>query len=360
MSKRMKIVLVTPLLDNGGGQRFITELANYWDALNYDVSIILLRSGESFYPISKNIKIYELGYSNVDKQGKFDKLRSTIRTLYKLRKKIKQIQPKFVLSILSSTNILTIATTRNLKTKVYVNDIMSPYRKRTSFEKKCRKLLYKRADGVIALTNIAKEIIYKETKSENIAVIPNPVKEVNILENIKKEKIILNVGRLVHDKGQKYLLEAYAKLNKLDWKVVILGEGDRRDSLKELANKLNINNQVLMPGAVKNVDEWLSKASIFAFPSVSESWGLALTESMVAGLPSVSFDCEVGPREMIVDGENGFLVPVGDVDLFTKRIEQLIDDEDLREKFSVNAKKEAEKYKIEIIGNRILEFCTNS
>ncbi len=356
----MKIVLVTPLLDHGGGQRFITELANYWVTLKHDVTIILLRSGESFYPILDNVKIQELGYAGVVGQNKLNKCIRVIDTLYKLRKKIKQIQPEFVLSILSSTNILTIAATRNLKTNVFVNDVMSPYRNRTSFEKKMRNILYKRADGVIALTNIAKEIIYKETKSKNITVIPNPVKEVKIFKDIKKEKIILNVGRLVYDKGQKYLLKAYTKLNRPDWKVVILGEGNRRKSLEKLSNKLNIKNQILMPGAVKNIDEWLSKASIFAFPSVSESWGLALTESMAAGLPSVSFDCDVGPREMIRDGENGFLVPVADVDLFAKRIGQLIDNKELRIKFSKNAKKEAEKYKIKKIGNRILEFCTNS
>jgi len=356
----MKIVLVTPSLDHGGGQRFITELANYWVTLNHNVTIISLRSGKSFYPILESVKIQELGYDRIVGLNKFNKFINAIDTLIKLRNKIKQVQPKFVLSILSSTNILTIAATRNLKTNVFVNDVMSPYRIRVSFEKKMRKIFYKRANGVIALTNIAKEVIYKETKSKNITVIPNPVKEVRIFKDIKKEKIILNVGRLVFDKGQKYLLKAYAKLNRPDWKVVILGEGDRRKSLEKLIKELNITNQVLMPGAVKNVDEWLSKASIFAFPSVSESWGLALTESMAAGLPSVSFDCDVGPREMIVDGDNGFLVPVADVDLFAKRIEQLINDEKLRNKFSLNAKKEAEKYKIEKIGNRILEFCTNS
>lgn len=353
-------MLVTPLLDHGGGQRFITELANYWVTLKHDVIIVLLRSGESFYPILDNVKIIELGYTGIVGKNKFNKCIIVIDILYKLRTKIKQIQPEFVLSILSSTNILTIAATRNLKANVFVNDVMSPYRNRGSFEKKMRKMLYKRANGVIALTNIAKEIIYNETKNKNIIVIPNPVKEVIFFKDIKKEKIILNMGRLVHDKGQKYLLEAFAKLKKSDWKLVILGEGDRRKSLEKLSNKLNITNQVFIPGAVKNVDEWLSRASIFAFPSISESWGLALTESMAAGLPSVSFDCDVGPREMIRDGENGFLVPVANVDLFAKRIGQLINDEELRSKFSKNAKKEAEKYKIEKIGNRILEFCTNS
>lgn len=355
----MKIVLVTPLLDHGGGQRFITELANYWIRLNHEVSIILLRSGESFYPLSKQVKIYELGYIKVIGESKFKKISNAIKLSYKLRKKIKEINPHFVLSILSSTNVLTIISTLRLNSKIYVNDVMSPYRVKTYFEKKLRNIFYRRADGVIALTEIAKTIISNETKSKNIIVIPNPVKEIEFIENIKKEKIILNVGRLIREKGQKYLIESFANLNAPNWKLVILGEGPLRKDLEKHAKEFNITDHLSMPGAVKNVDEWLQKASIFAFPSVSESWGLALAESMAAGLPSVSFDCDVGPREMIIDQYNGFLVPVGDVELFTQRINELIENEELRTTISKTAQKDAEKYKIEVIGEQILDFCSN-
>lgn len=354
----MKIVLVTPLLDHGGGQRFISELANYWAKLNYEVTIILLRSGKPFYSISNKVIIYELGYLHEVGNNKFIKFVSSITTLYKLRKQIQQIQPNFVLSILSTTNIFTILATRYLKTRVYVNDIMSPFRKRPFIEKRIRKILYKKSNGVIVLTNIAKDMVIEETNSKNVIAIPNPVKKISTHNNIKKEKIILNVGRLHGTKGQKYLLEVCAKLNDPNWKFVILGEGELRNSLEEQANKLKIADRIYMPGATKNIDEWLAKASIFAFTSVSEAWGLALAESMAAGLPSVSFDCDVGPREMIKDGENGFIVPVHDIDLFTDRIITLINDEELRNKFSVNAKKDSNKYKMEIIGNEIFKFCT--
>ena len=356
----MKIVLVTPTLGHGGGERFITELANYWSSINHEVTIVLLRSGASFYPLSDKVNVIELGYGSREGQSKFSKIGSGLNLFFKLRRTIKRLNPVFSLSILSTTNIITIGATLGLKPRIFVNDVMSPYRERGLIERKLRGLLYRKADGVIALTKIAKEIIYKETKSKNIAVIPNPVKDIHLDPNIKKEKIILNVGRLVGEKGQHYLLEAYAKLNHRDWKIVILGEGHRRTLIENLADELKISDRLYMPGATKDIDEWLARASIFAFPSLSESWGLALTESMVAGIPSVSFDCEVGPREMITDGHNGFLVPVKDVDLFAQRIDALINDENLRTKIAQNAKKDAEKYKIEIIGNRILEFCTNS
>ena len=354
----MKIVLVLPLLGHGGGQRFITEIANYWSGLNHNVSIISLRKGESFYKISDEVSVIELGYVEIECKGRIKRLRSRINTFFDLRKEISKIEPDFVLSILSSTNLLTILAAGKLRTRVYVNDVMSPFRKRSFIEKKSRKILYKKADGIIALTKIAKKMIFEETGNKNIVVIPNPVKEILVDNNVKKEKIILNIGRLHPDKGQKYFLKVCAKLNNPEWKFVILGEGSLRKSLEELAIELNISDRIFMPGAVNNIDEWLSKSSIFAFTSVSESWGIALTESMTAGLPAVSFDCDVGPREMIEDGKNGFLVPVENIDIFTSRIAQLINDEELRKKISINAKKDSDKYKIEKIGNEILEFCT--
>lgn len=352
----MKIVLVTPRIDLGGGQRYIIELANYWVKEGYDISIITLRDTDAFYTISKKVTIIKLGYSD---SGKLKKIFYGFKTLLKLRKNIKQIQPDFVLSILSSTNILTLFSTYFLETKVFIEDVMSPFRKRKKIEKYFRKFLYKKASGVIALTSTAKKFIEKETGVKNVKIIPNPISNILIAEKKQKEKIILNVGRLVSEKGQKYFLEVCAKLNDPDWKFIILGDGPLREVLKKQAIKLKIENQVLMPGAVKNIEEWLAKASIFAFPSISESFPIALLEAMSAGLPCVSFDCQTGPKDIINDGVNGVLVPVGDIKLFTLRINELMNDPVLRNRYSAEAKKVKDKYSIEKISNEILEFCTS-
>ncbi|QCX39144.1 glycosyltransferase family 4 protein [Aureibaculum algae] len=351
----MKIVLVTPLLDLGGGQRYITSLANRWSSQGYVVNIIVLRKGKSFYPINSEVVVTEL---NLTGEGGIKKAFSALRTLLKLRKKIQSINPFFVLSILSSTNILTILATRYLKTRVIVEDVMSPLRPRSKVENQCRKFFYKKADGIIALTDIAKGIIQDETGCKNIITIPNPVFDLKINESIKKEKIVLNVGRLNCAKGQKYFIEACKKINRPDWKFVILGDGELRKELEQQINNLDIHNLVTLNGVEKDVGKWLSKSTIFAFPSVSECFPIALLEGMAAGLPCVSFDCLTGPSELIEDGENGFLVPVGDVDQFSKKIVQLMNDENLRNKFSIKAKEIQQKFSIDKISNEILEFCS--
>ncbi len=353
----MNIVLVTPLLDHGGSQRYVSEMANYWASQNNKVTIIVLRNNGIFYTISDKVKIimFDFHYS-----GKLSKLSNGIKTFFKLRKNIKNVQPDFVLSVLSSTNILTLYSTCFLGIKIFVRDVMSPYRNRNKLERISRKVLYKKAAGVITMTSTAKEVIEKETGAMNIKIIPNPVKNIFVDKKIKKEKIILNIGRLVSQKGQKYLLEVCARIKDPEWKFVILGDGPLLDSLKKQIIDLKIEEHIELPGAVKNIDEWLSKSSIFAFTSISEGWGIALSEAMTAGLPCVSFNCKVGPSDMIKDEENGFLVPVGDVELFSSRIKELMNNSLLRDKFSIAARRSSEKFKIENIAKEVLDFCTKN
>ncbi|RPD94364.1 glycosyltransferase family 4 protein [Aureibaculum marinum] len=352
----MRIVLVTPLLDHGGGQKYIANLSNYWVSLGHDVTIIHLRSGKSFFTLSEKIKIIHLNYYGGDT---IKKIFTGFKAGIKLRNAIKKETPDFVLSILSSTNIFTLLFTRFLKVKIFVREAMSPYRKRSKIERILRKILYKKAAGVIVMTQKAKKFVSAEIGINNVSVIPNPVKKHPENVSTQKEKIVIDVGRLTAVKGQLYFLEACAKINRPDWKFVILGDGEYRSKLEEKIKELNIENNVVLAGAVKNVHEWLAKSMIFTSTSLSEAWGNAICEAMATGLPVVSFNCEVSPDEIIDDGEDGFLVPLQDVDELSNKIEMLMDDEELRTKIGRKAKLKMERYNIESISNQVLEFCTN-
>ena len=186
----------------------------------------------------------------------------------------------------------------------------------------------------------------------------NPVKSIQFYTNIYPENIIINVGRLAPDK--KYLLKAFSKLNRNDWKLVILGDGSLRKDLEQLADSLNIKNQIYMTGAVSTVDEWLARASIFAFPSISERFPNALLEAMAAELPCISFDCDAGPRDIITNGKNGFLVKLYDIESFSDKLEQLTDNIDQRKKIGSLAKLYANRFNINNISVKFLDFITNN
>ena len=178
-------------------------------------------------------------------------------------------------------------------------------------------------------------------------------------QDVEKEKIIINVGRLVKEKGQMHLIRAFAKLEASNnWKLVLLGDGYLRKDIEEIIQELKIEDRVFLAGAVKNVDEWLNRASLFVFPSISEGFPNALLEAMAIGLPVISFDCDAGPRDIIENNLNGILVNLGDEEDLYQQINSLINDEGKRKKLGEEALQVKYKYDLKNIANQYLEFCT--
>ena len=353
----MKIFFIRASLIHGGAERVMVELANEFASRNIETHIVVLAVSEDFYWLNPNIKIHRLGFRN---KGVIKKQFSEFNVLLKLRNLLKQERPDSIISFGPKYNIISILASGFLRLKVFVSDRSNPHKKIALHIHLLRQLVYRYATGMIAQTELAKKIQRKQTRNTNIKVIPNPVKSIQPYPNIHRENIILNVGRLVLEKGQKYLLKAFSKINKNDWKLVILGDGPLRKDLEQLADSLNIKNQIYMPGAVSTVDEWLAKASIFAFPSISEGFPNALLEAMAAELPCVSFDCDAGPRDIISDGENGFLIELYDVEGFSDKLEQLTDNVDQRKKIGSSAKLYANRFNIKNISVKFLDFITNN
>lgn len=353
----MKIILVIPTLKQGGAERIMSELANVWSSQEHEVHIVLLAKSEDFYKLHTNVIVHKLAFNYTNR---LNKTYGELQVFFNLRKIIQNEKPDFVLSFMTKYNALTILASAFLSTKVFVSDRSNPKKKLPLLIAMLRKLTYLHADGIIAQTSLAKDVLIKETGNKNIAIIPNPLKEVRTFSEMKREKVILNTGRLVIEKGQKYLLEAFAKVEDTEWKLVILGDGPLRHKLEEQTDLLGLKDRVLMPGTVNDVDKWLAKASIFAFPSISEGFPNALVEAMSAGLPCVSFDCDAGPRDFIKDTDNGYLVPVGDVVTFLERIENLMNNDNLRKKIGQEATKIREEFESTMIANKYLYFCTKA
>lgn len=353
----MKIVLVIPTVSQGGAERVMSELANTWAKKGHDVNLVLLADGEEFYKLSDAVKIYRLAMPL--NENILNRLISLFKMLLKLRNLIKEINPEFVLSFMNKYNAFTLISTIKLNQKIIVSERDSPTEKLHFITDKLRKYTYKFADGVICQTKLSKDFIRKETNNQNVISIPNPLKDIYINQLVKKENIIINVGRLVTKKGQNYLIESFSRLKNIDdWKLVLLGEGPLRNDLEKKIIELKLEDKVILKGKVKDVDQWLNKSSIFAFPSILEGFPNALAEAMAIGLPCVSFDCDTGPSDLIIDNKNGFLTKVYDIDNFTKRLQQLVDDKELRDSFSNEAKKISLNLNKNNISNLYLDFCT--
>lgn len=324
----MNICLFSASLEQGGAERVMSVIANEFVRNGHSVTIFTLVDLPIFFDLNENIKIHCLGFEN---KGPFSRIFNQFKAIFQLRKLLKKQESEVILSFMVKYNIITILATLNTKVKVFVSDRSNPLKELPFVQTFLRKKLYPKATGIIAQTSFAKEIMTKTLgQSHTIKTIHNPIPPF-IKKGLLQEKIIISVGRLVKLKGHEILIKAFSKTKNENWKLIILGQGPEQESLQNLAGDLNLEDKVILPGAVKNVNEWLEKSSIFAFTSFSEGFPNALAEAMVAGLPCVSFDCNAGPRDLIINEKNGFLIPVGDKEELIKCLNKLMGSETLRQ-----------------------------
>lgn len=168
--------------------------------------------------------------------------------------------------------------------------------------------------------------------------IPNIVPQYDIGEATQRLPVIIDVARLdTKQKRQHLLLEAFAKISEQfpQWKVELWGEEQRGETytrkLQGIIQKYHLENQVKLCGNTDDVLSVYHRASIFAFPSAYEGFGLAMAEAMSAGLPVVAYRFCPAVNELVRDGETGLLVDDG-VDALAEGLKRLMEDQELRER----------------------------
>jgi GalNAc-alpha-(1->4)-GalNAc-alpha-(1->3)-diNAcBac-PP-undecaprenol alpha-1,4-N-acetyl-D-galactosaminyltransferase len=361
--RKLIICLTIPSLQAGGMERVMSELAFYFASKSEpEVHLVLYGiSREIFYPIPDNIIIHIPKF-------KFDnrwRLFYTLKTLCFLRKSIRKIKPTSILSFGEYWNNFVLLSALCLRYPVFVSDRSQPDKSLGWFHDNLRHWFYPRAKGLICQTEKAKEIFLAKNRHSNIAVIGNPIKNYSSAEPAEqREKNVLMVGRLITTKHQDKLIEMFAKVSAPEWKLIIVGYDHLKQQnmkrLTQLAKDLGVEHRVFFPGKKDNVEKIYSKSSIFAFTSSSEGFPNAIGEAMSAGLPVVAFDCVAGPSEMIIDGYNGFLIPLFDYKQFEIKLTSLMEDKDLREKLGSNARKSITKFSREKICEAFYEFIVQS
>lgn len=202
----------------------------------------------------------------------------------------------------------------------------------------------KNYDRVVVLTNEDKLLNW--TYNKKVSVIPNPVTFRSVETTGGFSKKIITLGRLVDEKNQISLINAFSKVVKRhpDWTLEIFGEGCLRNSLQKEIETKGLSDNVKLTGSHPDPWELYLDSSIFVLSSKFEGFGLVLIEAMECGVPTVSYDCHFGPKEIITDGVDGFLVPLGDEDILAEKICYLIEHPEERIKMGRAAKAKADNY----------------
>lgn len=326
---------------------------------NEDCHLILYGSTrELFYEVPQGVTLHLPDFEFNYKHRQW----MTLKTIRYIRKTIKNLQPDVVLSFGEFWNNMVLLSMIGVNIPIYISDRSSPRKDLGFLHNNLRRLLYPSAAGIIAQTQKSKELFNKNINHKNIRVIGNPIREIKVSEKREQEKVILSIGRLIRTKHFDRLIDIFYHLNQPEWKLIIIG-GDPNiekisTELQEKVNKLELHDRVILTGQLKNTDDYLMKASIFALTSSSEGFPNVIGEAMWAGLPVVAYDCIAGPSEMIEDGKNGFLIPQFDDDLFAKRLLYLMKNTEKRMQMGQYARESIRKFSSDTICEQFYSFVT--
>jgi glycosyltransferase involved in cell wall biosynthesis len=160
--------------------------------------------------------------------------------------------------------------------------------------------------------------------------------------------VIVACGRLTAQKNHPLLLNSMALvLKQTDARLLILGKGEKKDELEKLTQSLGIEKKVFFLGFKKNHHKYIARSSIFVLSSDWEGFSSVIMEAMACGVSVISTRCPSGPDEIITDGVNGLLVPVGDADAMAGAILRLLKDETLRKKLADAGRSRSEDFRVE-------------
>jgi len=334
------LLIVVPHLGGGGVERVFSYLTMHI-VPNHELIFTLLENRYGYYPI-KNSKIYIIkNYSTLTEFLK------SLLTFYRILLREKPVavmgRRKGLNLALLSFGSKIIIRVENYPGKPMISGLKGwiPFLVKT-------KVLYRRVWKIIAISQKIKECLVKEYRfpKDKIFVIYNPC-DVQFIRNLSKEPIgdaekdifkdhvVLNVARLVKQKGQGHLIRVFKKVNdeNPNSKLVIIGDGPLRPYLEKLISDLCLEEKVLMLGWRSNPFKYMARSKLFCFPSTREGFPNVVVESLACSLPVMSADCLSGPREILAPGteykverlrepeyaEYGILMPVMDRKLYNAK-----------------------------------------
>lgn len=367
-----KITFLMLHLNYGGIEKQVTTLANELSK-EYEVEIISLYdilSGESFYQLDDKVRIkYIFNFGpNKDKIKDALKKFKLITLIKQLCKALKILYTKYfgLGKIIKNLNTDILISSRiEFSKQIKRNDIITISQEHSFIDnekyiKKVRKS-FKHIKYLIVMTKGAKEKYDEWLKNEKIKpeviVIPNIIKENKSgkISNLNNRQII-SVGRLEDVKDFYTLILVFSVIVKKypNYILKIIGEGSMREKLEEQIKKCNLQKKVILTGrrTENEINNELIKSDVFVLTSKSESFSLVLCEAMNFGVPCIAFDVDVGPREIIQDGKNGFLIENRNVDLMIERLDELLYNISLRRFFGSNSYNVAKNYYSENIINK--------
>lgn len=347
----MRIGFIVSAFTNGGAQRVAITLTKWLNSHGHEACIISLVESDMNQYDASGMTYYSLGKMYAGQ---------SVQRRMKAFDESHDVDAYILMGV--PMCIYVIPALRNTRAKIIVSERNDPRNfQGKAIIKVASRFLMRRADGFVFQTKDASDF-YKRFQNKS-TVIPNPVADVPMirqrLSNAERKKRIVTAGRLVPQKNHEMLIHAFSMVSKdyPDYCLMIFGEGNLKESLESLAVRLGVQDRVFFPGSVNDVHEQIIDAELFVLSSDFEGMPNALMEAMAMGLTSISTDCPCGgPRDMIEDGVNGYLIPVGDQEACARAIRAALSDKTNSDRIGQRAMELRERLGKDTICEKWLEF----
>lgn len=315
--KKAKIAIFTYSLGGAGAERVAANLLTHLNKEKYDIHLVLMNT-DIEYEIKKDQKIHfiEKAQRYESEWLKFIKIPFLA---YRFAKYCNKEDIKLVLGIMNRPNLIaSISKMFGIKAKILISErCYTPYTYNSNnFIGKIKvvilKWAYPKADAILPNSRGTVEALqnYYGIQSK-FTVVKNPTdtNKIQELMDLPVEEIIdfstftfLNVATFREEKNQELLIDVVSEIRHLNFQLILIGKGHTLEQMKEKVKKLGLEEKIIFINFTANPYKYMSKTDCFLLPSFSEGFPNVLIESMVCGLPIISVDCKVGPRELLAPG----------------------------------------------------------
>jgi glycosyltransferase involved in cell wall biosynthesis len=320
-NKKVKLLILTPTLECGGSEKYVSLLCNNINSQQFVVTLAVLNNETPFYKITNNdVALIDL------------KVKHARSSLFKIKSLVKQHKPDIIFSTANHLNIY-LAIFRWLFSKKIIfiareSSVVSINSKRAKFPLLYNWLIktsYQRINFIICQSKYMQQDLTDNyyIKKEKTIVINNAVEENILPPALEQKNKFITVARLSEEKGIDRLIRSVANLT-IAFTYYIVGDGDKKESLQNLINQLQLQNKVFLTGKKDNPFGEMEDADLFLMGSHYEGFPNTLLEAGSLGIPVIAFNAPGGIKEIINDGENGLLVKDGDEKAFGAAIEKAV------------------------------------
>lgn len=375
----MKLIYCIHSVYNPGGMErvLLNKVSFLVEKLGWDILIVTTdqHNRPPFYPFPSQVRMVDLGinYSEDNKLGTIAKVRGYLRRRKMHKKALTELlmreKADIVISLYPSESsflcdirdgskkVLELHFCKFFRLQYGRKGLMGLIdRYRTWLDER----IVRRFDRFVVLT--------EEDKGywgnlPNLEVIPNAALFIAPRLSAQTEKRVIAVGRLDYQKGFDRLIQAWRLVQQnpvcQDWRLDIFGQGEWQEMLEAMIHEYGLTHSAHINPPSKRIGEEYAASSLLVMSSHYEGFPMVMIEAMACGLPVVAFDFKCGPKDIILEGQNGIIVPEGDIPQLAQAITQLIEQETLRKAMSKEAREVTNRYSEERIMQQWIDLFTS-